>query len=551
MLQSIENRLQSLPAKPGVYLMKNAECEIIYIGKAKSLNKRVRNYFDGREKNAHRIAMFMLPHIADIEWIITESEAEALILEANLINKHLPHYNIRQKDNKHYPYLVLTIAEKFPRLKISRKVQDDKNLYFGPLVNSRHTWLLLELIPKLFKLRDCNTTFPYTKRKRPCLNFHIGRCHAPCVKKIDEEIYQKSVQETRMLLEGRSSDIVAQWEKEMQLAADEMRFEEASKLRDQIQAVQSAFAEQSTDAANVDLSLDVIAICKAKELATVVIIEYRNGILYNRRYFNLENELGMQAPEILTEFLSRWYLSVKKEEMPREIALEISLDEEQEVFEELLARKAGYKVTVAIPQLGKKVGFLQIAKANAEMLLVELQTKKTKYEEINRSIFELQKELKLSSPPFCIECFDISHLSGTNPVASMVRFVNGSPSKKAYRKYIVKRAMGGDDYGGMREVIMRRLTRLQKESEELPDLLVVDGGKGQVEAAFATLRELGLSDIPLIGLAKRQEKIYFPGSKPSVMLKKSNPALQLLQRVRDEAHRFAVKFQRDNRKSGV
>jgi len=548
MLEGLQNRLQSLPAKPGVYLMKNSKGDTIYIGKAKSLCKRVRSYFDGKEKARHRAASSMLPHIADIEWIITENEAEALILEANLITKHQPFYNVRQKDDKHFPYLMLTIQEKFPRLRITRHAKDDKNLYFGPFTNSYYLRTILDLVPRMFRLRECNTRFPVQKKKRPCLNFHIGRCSAPCADMVSEARYMKGVHGARRLLEGKSREILAELESDMHNASAEMRFEDASRLRDQIQAVNSAFAKQKADKANeADLSLDVIAICRAKELATVVIIEYRNGILYDRRHFYLESPLQLEAPEILAEFLPRWYLGIDREDLPNEIAMEISLGEDLEAFEDFLAGLKGKKIHVVVPQRGDKEGFLRIAKANAEMLLVESEAKRFKYDEMNRSIFELQKELDLKSPPFCIECFDISHLAGTEPVASMVRFVNGHPSKSDYRKYRVKIAMGGDDYASMREILMRRLTRLQMEHADFPDLLVIDGGKGQVEAAYGVLLELHLTDIPVIGLAKRLEEIVFPGERQPILLKRSNSALQLLQRARDEAHRFAVGFQRKRR----
>ncbi|MCL2100598.1 MAG: excinuclease ABC subunit UvrC [Fibromonadales bacterium] len=543
----MQNRLQNLPAKPGVYLMKNSKDEIIYVGKAKFLNKRVRTYFDGKEKFGHRAASLMLPHITDIEWIITENEAEALILEANLITKHQPYYNVRQKDDKHYPYLMLTMQEKFPRLKITRQTKDDKNLYFGPFTNSYYMRTILELVPRLFHLRECNLKFPPKKNVRPCLNFHIDRCAAPCVKNVSEKNYMRGVQSAKLLLEGKSNEVLAELEDEMLDASAEMRFEDASKLRDQIHAVHSAFAKQKADQANdADLNLDVIAICRTKKLATVVIIEYRNGILFDRRHFHLECCLEQEAAEVLEEFLPRWYLSVSKENLPREIALEIPLSEELDVFEELLTSIAGHKIEVGVPQRGDKLGFLRIAKANAEMLLVELQAKSAKYDEMNRSIFELQKELNLKSPPFCIECFDVSHLGGTEPVASMVRFVNGHPSKGDYRKYKIKTATGGDDYASMREVLTRRLTRLKAENGLFPDLLVVDGGKGQVEVAFAVLKEMNLA-IPVIGLAERLEEIVFPGERPSILLKRRSSALQLLQRARNEAHRFALKFQRKRR----
>jgi excinuclease ABC subunit C len=546
--EGLQNRLQNLPAKPGVYLMKNSKEEIIYIGKAKFLNKRVRSYFDGREKAGHRAAMLILPHIADIEWIITENEAEALILEANLIAKHQPFYNVRQKDDKHFPYLMLTMQEKFPRLKITRHAKDDKNLYFGPFTNSYYIRTVLDLVPRLFKLRECDSKLPTEKDFRPCLNFHIKRCLAPCTKTVSEGDYMKGVNAARKLLEGKSNEVLAELENEMHNASAEMRFEDALKLRDQVMAVHSTFIKQKADKANeTDLNLDVIAICRAKKMATVVIVEYRNGVLCERRHFHLESRLEQDEQEILAEFLPCWYLKVSVEDLPREIVLEIPLGETSEAFEELLASRAGRKILVWVPQRGDKHGFLKIAKANAEMLLVELQAKNLKYDEMNRSIFELQKELELKSPPYCIECFDISHLNGTEPVASMVRFINGHPSKSDYRKYMIKIATGGDDYASMREVLKRRLTRLQAEKENLPDLLVIDGGKGQVEAVFGILKEMNLTNIPVVGLAKRLEEIVFPGEKPPILLKRSNPALKLLQRARDEAHRFAVRFQRKRR----
>jgi excinuclease ABC subunit C len=444
---------------------------------------------------------------------------------------------------------MLVIQEQFPRLKITRRTKDDKNLYFGPFTNSNYMRAILDLIPRLFHLRECGLVFPLKKSVRPCLNFHLYRCKAPCVQNISEEEYMKGVYAAKMLLEGKSNEVLTKMENEMQVASTEMRYEDAGKLRDQILAVQSAFAKQKADQANnVGLSLDVVAVCRAKEQVAAVIVEYRNGILYNRQHFYLESRLEQDSPEILAEFLPGWYLSVPKDDLPREIVMEFSLGEEQEAFEELLANIAGHKIFAVVPQKGDKLGYLQVAKANAEMLLVELQSKGAKYDEINRSIFELQKELNLSNPPFCIECFDISHFSGTEPVASTIRFVNGFPSKSYYRKYKVKTAMGGDDYGSMREILTRRLTRLQKEKEAMPDLLLIDGGKGQVNAAFEVLKEMNLTGLPVIGLAKRLEEIVFPGEKSSILLKRSNPALQLLQRARNEAHRFAITFQRKRRR---
>lgn len=541
----IEERLRDLPARPGVYLMKNATGTIIYVGKAKLLNRRVRSYFDGREKSGHRAAALMLPHIRDIEWIITETETEALILEATLIRKHYPVYNVRQKDDKHFPYLMVSLHEPFPRVRVVRQVRDDGNLYFGPYLGARALRTLLDVIPRLFHLRECDLKLPLKVPCRPCLAWHIGRCDAPCAEKISVADYNVQVKSAVRLLEGRRDDLVKQWEAEMRTAAAALDFEKAAKLRDQVQAVQSTFVQQRADATDAGLSLDAVAVCRSGTLATVVILEYRGGVFFERRHFHLECNLEQDEAEILAEFLPGWYL--QQAEIPPEVALDTALGEDEAVVAEALSQKAGRKVALTVPQRGDKMGYLRLARANAEMLLVELKAQAIKYDEIDRSVFELQKELGLASPPFRIECFDISHLGGTHPVASMVSFKNGRAERSQYRRYRVKIAEGGDDFGSMREIVGRRLTRLLEEGKPLPDLLVIDGGKGQVDAAWAVAHSLGLADLPIIGLAKRLEEIVLPGPEESVLLRRSSPALKLLQRARDEAHRFAINYQRKRR----
>lgn len=541
----IEERLRDLPARPGVYLMKNAEGKIIYVGKAKLLNRRVRSYFNGQEKSGHRAATLMLPHIRDIEWILCESETEALILEATLIRKHWPVYNVRQKDDKHFPYLMMTMREPFPRVRVVRQIRDDGNLYFGPYLGSHALRTLLDIIPRLFKLRECDLKLPLKTPCRPCLAWHIGRCDAPCADKISVNEYHAQVKSAIRLLEGRRDDLVKQWEAEMHAASAALDFEKAAKLRDQVQAVQATFAKQKADAGDAGLSLDVVAVCRSGTLATVVIVEYRGGVFFERRHFHLECNLEQDEAEILTEFLPGWYM--QQAELPPEIALEYSLGEEETVVAEALARQAGRKVALTVPQRGDKMGYLRLARANAEMLLVELKAQAVKYDEIDRSVFELQKDLGLASPPFRIECVDISHLGGTHPVASLVSFKNGRAERSQYRRFRVKEAAGGDDFGSMREIVGRRLARLLEEGKPLPDLLVIDGGKGQVDAAWAVAHSLGLSELPIIGLAKRLEEIVLPGPQESLLLRRSSPALKLLQRARDEAHRFAIQYQRKRR----
>ncbi|MDR1760345.1 MAG: excinuclease ABC subunit UvrC [Fibrobacter sp.] len=546
----LEKRLSELPARPGVYLMKNAKDKIIYVGKAKLLNKRVRSYFDGREHEGHRAASLMRPHVHNIEWIITETEEEALILEANLIHKYKPIYNVRQKDDKHYPYITLTVKEPFPRAFITRSLKKDGNLYFGPFINSLAMHFLLDMSTQLFHLRECKLKLPLKMPVRPCLNYHIGRCDAPCALLCTQEEYREKVQEAIRLFEGKRDDLLRKWGEEMEEASRNFDFETAAKKRDAILALQATDTKQKADAANAHLTLDVISIRRNEKLAAAAILEYREGVFFGRRHYRLECNLEQTESEILQEILASWYLDVDL--IPAEIALETPIPEkEQKLIEKTLSEKAGRKISLIYPKRGEKVGFLRLAHANAEMLLVEMLAESRKYDEIAQSVFDLQKELGLKKTPFTMECVDISHLSGTNTVASLVAFKNGRPDKANYRKFIVKTVEGVDDFASMQEILERRIQRLKKENKPLPDLFVVDGGKGQVESVQHILNALGHSELPLIGLAKRLEEIVFPGNHPSIVLRRTSPALKLLQNIRDEAHRFAITFQRSKRKKDL
>ncbi len=546
----LEKRLSELPARPGVYLMKNGEGSIIYVGKAKLLQRRVRSYFDGKEKPGHRAAMLMLPHIRNIDWIITETEEEAFILEANLIRKHKPIYNVRQKDDKHFPYLVVTLREPFPRVIVTRSVRDDGNLYFGPFVSSWAIHVLLDLIVRLFHVRECALKLPLKTPGRPCLNYHLGRCAAPCASLCSKEDYGKTIQDAIHLLEGRREDLMREWQQEMETASKNLDFETAAKKRDAILALEATNTHQKADATDAGLMLDVIAVRRNENLATAVILEYRSGVFFGRRHYCLECGKEQDETEILCEMLSGWYTQIPV--IPPEIALEHFLPEEDKLLlEEEFSEKAGRKVIFTVPQRGEKIGFMRLAQTNAEMLLVEMQAEVRKYDEIEQSVFDLQKELKLVKTPFRIECVDISHLAGTHTVASLVSFKNGRPDKSQYRKFIIKTVDGVDDFACMQEVLSRRIKRLEDEKSSLPDLLVVDGGKGQVDATFSILQQLGHGDLPLIGLAKRLEEIVFPDNRPSVVLRRTSPALKLLQNARDEAHRFAITYQRSKRKEDL
>ena len=546
----IERRLAELPALPGVYIMKNVQGKIIYIGKAKVLKNRVKSYFDGSEHGGHRAASLMLPYIRDIEWIITETEEEALILEANLIRKHKPKYNVLLKDDKHFPYLAFSVGEKFPRLFLTRSVHKDDSQYYGPYMNSRIIAQLTDLAARLFHIRECKLKLPLASPARPCLNYHIGRCDAPCAGLITPEEYRVKVNQARLMLEGKRDDLLEQLEREMFEASERMDFETAGKKRDAIVALQSTGVRQKTDTTDPNLSLDVLSVRRNGTLAAAVILEYRAGVLTGRRHYRLECKLEDDETEIFRQMVLPWYMEVPL--IPAEIATDIALPEDAEPLQQALSEKAGRKVRFTNPQRGEKLGFLKLAAANADMILVEMRAEVQKYSEIDQSVFELQKVLGLKKTPFRIECVDISHLSGTNTVASLVAFKNGRPDKSNYRKFIIKTVEGVDDFASMREVMTRRIRRLEEEGTPMPDLWVCDGGKGQVDATMQILKELGHDqDLPLIGLAKRLEEIVFPDDRESIVLHRTSPALKLLQNARDEAHRFAITYQRSKRKKDL
>ena len=548
--EHIQRRLSELPDRPGVYIMKNAQGKIIYIGKAKVLKNRVRSYFDGSEHNGHRAATLMLPYIRDIEWIITESEEEALILEANLIRKHTPKYNVLLKDDKHFPYLAFSVKEPFPRLSLSRSVKKDGRQYFGPYMSSRYIDKLIDIAARLFRIRECSMELPAKHPVRPCLNYHIGRCSAPCAGLISQEDYARDVESARLMLEGKRDDLIDKWQREMEEASANLDFETAMKKRDAIQALQASGTRQKTDTSDPNLSLDVVTLRRNGDMAAAVILEYRKGVLMGRRHYRLECKLEDDETEIFRQMVLPWYMEAPL--IPAEIATDIVLPDDRKELEAALSKQAGRKVSFSTPQRGEKLGFLKLAGANADMILVEMRAEVQKYSEIDQRVFELQKVLGLKKTPFRIECVDISHLSGTNTVASLVAFKNGRPDKANYRKFIIKTVEGVDDFASMREVMTRRIRRLENEGVPMPDLWVCDGGKGQVDATMQILKELGHDqDLPLIGLAKRLEEIVFPDDRKSIVLHRTSPALKLLQNARDEAHRFAITYQRSKRKKDL
>jgi excinuclease ABC subunit C len=545
MTDFLQKRLAELPVSPGVYFMKNAADEIIYIGKAKNLRSRVRSYFNNDAHKGHRAAMLLKPLVANIEWLITDTDTEALVVEATLIQKHKPRYNVRQKDDKHYPYIMVTTSEPFPRVMVVRKVRNDKNTYFGPFTDVRGMRRFIRNFPKWFKIRECNYKIPGCNLERPCLAYQIGRCDAPCVDYCTQQEYAVQVQQLLQFLEGKRKDLIPQMQQQMQQKAAELDFEEAGRIRDRIEGLRAVLEKQKVDWSDAGVSMDIIGLAQHDTQACGVVVMMREGLLMDRRYFPMDCSPESEYSEIVHSLIG--FVYKQNTDIPDEIVL-AQLPTDHQLLQEYLHTAKGKKVQLVVPQKGEKMKMLSLANRNAEMLLVEQTARAKSYSDIENSVFVLQRELGLSQTPHRIECFDISHLGGTLTVASMVSFYDGKPDKKEYRHFRIQSHDRNDDFASMYEVVLRRYSRLLKEHATLPNLILIDGGKGQVNAAKDALSTLGIGNHPIIGLAKREEEIILPGQKQSVLLNRRSPALKLLQHLRNEAHRFAITFQRESRK---
>jgi len=543
---AIAQKLELLPNTPGVYLFKNAKGEIIYVGKAVNLRNRVRNYFSGRGADNHLASHVLREVAADIEWVVTQNETEALILEANLAKKHAPRYNIELKDDKHYPYLRLTKSEAFPRILVTRQVAKDGDLYFGPYTNAKAMRRTLQLLQGLFRIRDCDLNLPLAEAIRPCLSHHLGRCDAPCAFLIGSEAYHKLIDEAALMLRGKRKDLMQELTRAMQGAAAAERFEEAARIRDQIANLETVQERQRVDLGTEDEPKDLIAVARMGKVGCITVLEVRDGFVNDRKIFEVHIPLEQDEGAILTEFIRKFYLEQELAIIPREIALSHALPEEENL-EELLRGIRGKPVHIEVPQRGEKARQLHLALANAKMQLTEFVIRRERKNRQSYLVSALQEDLGLTSAPKRIEGFDISHLSGTDTVASQVVFIDGKPAKKEYRHYNVKTVEGIDDFASMREILGRRIERFKTEPDSMPDLILIDGGKGQLRAAHDILMEKGFGAVQMIGLAKRLEEIFFPGSSDALLLPKTSASLKLLQAVRDEAHRFAITFQRSKR----
>ncbi len=531
---SIKNALAVLPEKSGVYLMHDAEGKVIYVGKAVVLKNRVRSYFRNLASHTPKVRA-MVAKIAEIETIITSSEVEALILECNLIKKYRPRYNISLKDDKSYPYLKVTMQEDFPRLHMTRRLMRDGAKYYGPYADAGAMYETMKLLKTMFPLRTCRKMNP----DRPCLNYHIKRCLAPCAGYVSKDEYGKMIKSVCMVLDGRTTELERDLKQRMQQAAEEYAFEEAARLRDQLQAVERLNESQKA-VTNNGGDMDIIGFAQDMTGNCLQIFFVRKGKLIGRDNFFLQD--GGEAPqEVLTAFIKQYYNEATF--IPREIVLpQLPQAEEQQLIELWLREKAERKVELLTPQRGVKRELLQLANDNALKLLQErLRKGSLSLKNDEQAAEELQQALGLAHSLERMDCFDISHTQGSETVASMVVFRNGSISKKDYRKYKIVSAEGKpDDFKSMQEVVYRRY----KDYEDLPNLVVIDGGKGQLSSALEVIRGLGLADLPVVGLAKREEEIFIPHQSTSILLDRDSAALHLIQRIRDEAHRFAITFHR-------
>ncbi len=535
-------KLQNLPTSPGVYLFKDTQGSVIYIGKAKNLRHRVRTYFQARGRLDPRTGR-MVDQATDLELLETTNDVEALILEANLVREYKPRYNILLKDDKHFPYVKVTTDESFPRVLVVRRLDRDGATYFGPYTNAKAMRKMIAFLTGLFTIRSCNLTIPHPqgRKQKVCLDYHIKRCGGPCEGFQSEEEYRELVDSLLMALSGKSRRLIEKLNDKMIQASDAMRFEDAARYRDQIEAIKTAVRKQSVDIGEL-VDRDIVTIAREQKDAVAVVMQVREGALIGRQEFQLAAQLDETDETVLQTFLTQYYNH--QPNLPEEILLQGEVSE-AELIEKWLRRIKGGHIALRRPQRGSKIRLVDLAARNARLLLDELLIQRRRFSErVSKMVTSLKDELRLPVSPLRIVCFDISNTGETDAVGSCVFFDNARPKKSNYRHFRIKGVKGQDDFKMMREVVGRYFHRIKTEGEEPPDLVVVDGGKGQLSAARAELEFLGFHEQPVLALAKRLEEVYVPGTSDSIIINRSSPALMLLKRLRDEAHRFAVTYGR-------
>jgi excinuclease ABC subunit C len=565
--EKLQGILATLPSKPGCYIMKNVGGTIVYVGKAISLKNRVRSYFHADASHDAKTRR-LVREIADIEWIVVGSELEALILEMNLIKKHRPKYNIRLKDDKRYPYIKIHWADPFPKVTVTRQMVEDGSRYFGPYTSAWAVYQTLDVLRRIFPYLTCDRVITGTDL-RACLYFDMKRCIGPCIGAASQAQYRQMISDLMDFLNGESEPITTRLQQEMEKAAEEMRFEKAAVLRDQLKAVQTIIERQKIVFATDYLDSDVLAMARSNGEACVQVFFIRGGKLIGREYFILEGTEDEANSEIMEQFVTQFYTEAAT--IPEQVMLPEEIEERKIISQWLRSKRGGEKVEIFVPKTGQSRELVQMATENATETLQALRAQwEADTHKQEQALSELQEALNLPTPPNRIECYDISNTQGTAIIGAMVVFTQGVPDKKLYRKFNIESVVGApDDFASMEEMLTRRFRRWrgaqQTESDSssplrapgskpdasfsfLPDLIIIDGGKGQLGRAVNVLEKFELyGKVPVVGLAKQQEEIFFPHKSESLMLPRHSQALYLVQRIRDEAHRYGITAHRRKR----
>lgn len=546
MNEKLKESLKLLPSLPGCYIYYNSDNEIIYVGKAKILKRRVKSYFNRKHHESVKVNI-LVSQIDHLEYIITNTEVEALILESHLIKKHKPRYNILLKDDKKYPYFLIT-DEDFPRIQIVRKrnINPEKGKYYGPYTNIRAMHSTLDFLKKIFPLRQCKT--PKFKN-RPCLYYHIGKCLAPCQNMVTSKEYKAIVQQAELFLSGKQTELMKQLMEQIQKYSDTEQFEKAARLRDSYFDLQKTLEKQKVVYENTKLNEDIISLQHEDGILAIVIMMIREGRLIDKKDFTYEVE-EEDKTEFFETFFKEYYNTLSLEFPDRIVSNELEAVGNKALYEEWLEIISGKKVKISYGKSVQGKELQSLADKNAQVILDNAKLSKMSKirDDFNQIGSYLKEKLKLNNFPYRMECYDISHIQGTNTVASMVTFINGLSKKSEYRKFKVKSTEGKpDDFLSMKEVLTRRLSRLGEKGWDKPDLVIIDGGKGQLSSVMQIVEEMGITGIDFVSLAKRQEEVFLPHCSKSILLPRESSALFLIQRIRDEAHRFAITYHRNLR----
>ncbi len=556
MTPELEATLARLPDHPGVYLFKDAAGTVLYVGKAQSLRHRVRSYWQRRGARGGSWGVFSVDQVTTVEWTLTDTVSEALLLEANLIKRHQPTYNARLKDDKSYPFIKVTLADDFPRIERTRRLVQDGSRYFGPYASVTSVDSAMDLIRRLFPFRTCTIPIRDGERAlpRPCLLYDIKRCQGPCIQVISKGDYRHDVEQVMLFLEGRQEQVTRHLRREMEAASGALDYERAASLRDQLRAVERTTESQKM-AAYARTQQDVLGLARGAGEAAVQLFVVRGGRMVGRDVFTLVSRSEVPDDEVLAAFVKQYYASAAS--VPPTILAPIA-PAEAEDLEAFLTERRGARVVLAVPQRGEKRELVALATRNAEEALAREEARRlADHGQLLAALEELADALGLPAAPVRVECYDISTIQGSDTVGSMVAFVDGKPAPSQYRRFRIRTVEGTDDFASHREMLRRRFRRAALEVEEgtaadearwrMPDLVLIDGGKGQVSAAKEVLDELGLHDLPLAGIAKQREELFLPGARDPIVLPGTSPALHLVQRLRDESHRFAITYHRSLR----